>query len=136
MCTLSVQLYSDVISVNLFFVFDKTISAILCVLYFLFLHFCISSWKTCQLMWKNIVFLFIFDTCDVIYYRSLSLLPPIVLSYCNLFANVWSFRVQLSVVPGLGQVIVELGMFKLFSNHLFQTEGTKFSCIRSFLNFT
>ena len=82
-------------------------------------------------------FLAIFDTCDVIVYNwFISLLPPIVLSYCNLFANVWSFRVQLSVVPGLGQVIVELGMFKLFSNPLFQTEGTKFLCIRSFLNFT
>jgi len=54
-CTLSVQLYSNVTSVNLVFVSDKIInnsddftykclsyseiSAILCVLYFLFLHF-------------------------------------------------------------------------------------------------
>ena len=69
-CTLSVQLlYSDVTSVNSVFVCDKVInnsdnfrikclshskiSAIKCILYFLFLHFFIYSWKTCQLMWGN-----------------------------------------------------------------------------------
>jgi len=92
MCTLyihTVQLYSDVTSVNSVFVSDKMInnsdnfrvkwlsyskiSAILCVPYFLFLHF-IWFWKTCQLMWGNFVFLVIFDTCDVVYNWSISLL--------------------------------------------------------------
>ena len=56
------------------------ISAILCVLYFLILHFFISSWNTCQLMFENF---FVFDICDVAYNWSISLLPPIVLD--NLF---------------------------------------------------
>ena len=34
-------------------------------------------------MWENFVFLVIFDTCDVVYNWSISLLPPIVLD--NLF---------------------------------------------------
>ena len=59
------------------------ISAILCVLYFLIVHFFISSWKTCQLMFENFFFLVVFDTCDVAYNWSISLLPPIVLD--NLF---------------------------------------------------
>ena len=33
------------------------ISAILCVLWFLFLHFFIKSWKTYQPMWENLAFL-------------------------------------------------------------------------------
>ena len=32
-----------------------------------------------QLMGENVVFLVIFDTCDVMYNLSISLLPPIVL---------------------------------------------------------
>ena len=40
--------------------------------------------KTCQLMWENFVFLVIFDTCDVVYNWSISMLPPIVIY--NLFA--------------------------------------------------
>ena len=79
-------LYSDVTSVNSVFVSDKMInnsdnfrikwlsyskiSAIICVPYFLFLHF-ISFWKTCQLMWENFVFLVIFD---IVYNWSISLL--------------------------------------------------------------
>ena len=55
----------------------------ICVIYFLFLHFFILSWKTCQLLWENLVFLFIFDTCDVMFDWSISLLPPIVLD--NIF---------------------------------------------------
>ena len=45
-----------------------------CVLYFLFLHFFIWSWKTCQLMLENFVFLVIFDTCDVVYNWSIRFL--------------------------------------------------------------
>ena len=87
-------MYSDVTSVNSVCVSDKIINyndnfrikclfyskinAILCVLYFLFLHFFIKSWKTCQLMWENFVFLVIFDTCDVVHNWSISLLPPIL----------------------------------------------------------
>ena len=47
------------------------ISAILCVFYFCFLHFLFNLRKHCA----NFVFLAIFDTCDVIYYWSISLLP-------------------------------------------------------------
>ena len=36
-------------------------------------------------MWENFVFLAIYDTCDVVYNWSISLLPPIVLD--NLFAQ-------------------------------------------------
>jgi len=84
-----VQLYSYVTSVNSVFVSDKIINdsdnfrikclsyskirAILSVLYFLFLHF----------LWENLVFLVIFDTCDVVYNWFISLLPLIVLD--NLF---------------------------------------------------
>ena len=39
--------------------------------------------ETCQLIRENFVFLVIFDTCDVVYNWSISLLPPIVLD--NLF---------------------------------------------------
>ena len=35
-------------------------------------------------MWENLVFLVIFDTCDVVYNWSISMLPPIELN--NLFA--------------------------------------------------
>jgi len=62
---------------------SSKISAILCVLYFLFLNVFILSWKTCQLMWENLVFLVIFDTCDLVYNWFISLLPPIV--FDNLF---------------------------------------------------
>ena len=48
------------------------ISAILCVLYFIFLHFILFN-------------LVIFDTCDVMYNWSISLMPPIVLD--NLFGQ-------------------------------------------------
>ena len=88
-CTLSVQLYSDVTSVNSVFVSDKIIynsdnfllkclsysktSNFMCF-YFLFLQ----SWKTCQLMKVNFVFLVIFYTCDVVNNWSISLLPSIV----------------------------------------------------------
>ena len=48
-----------------------------------YLHFFIYSWKTCQLMWEIFIFLVIFDTCDVVYNGSISLLPPVVLD--NLF---------------------------------------------------
>ena len=41
------------------------------------------SWKTCLLIGENVVFLVIFDTCDVMHNWSISLLPPIVLD--NLF---------------------------------------------------
>jgi len=105
MATLSVQLYSDVTSVNSVFVPDKIInnsdkfeikclsyskiSVILCVLYFLFLHFFNKSWKTCQIMWANFDFLVIFDTCDVVYNWPISLLPPIVLD--NLFGSLYNY---------------------------------------------
>ena len=36
-------------------------------------------------MFENFVFLVIFDTCDVVYNYSISMLPPIVLD--NLFAQ-------------------------------------------------
>ena len=65
-CSLSVQLYSYVTSVNSVFVnlkiinnstnfrikclYYSKISVILCVFYFLFLHFFIQSWKTIQLL--------------------------------------------------------------------------------------
>ena len=45
----------------------------------------IESWKTCQLMLANFVFLDIFDTCDVMHDLFISLLPPIVLD--NLFGT-------------------------------------------------
>jgi len=48
-----------------------------------FRRFNLGSWKICQLMWENFVFLVIFDTFDVIYNWSISLLPPSVLD--NLF---------------------------------------------------
>ena len=48
------------------------------------LQFLLNLWKTCQLMGENFVFLVIFDTCDVVYNWSISLLPPIVLD--KLFA--------------------------------------------------
>ncbi len=49
------------------------------------LHFFINLGKhvNTQLMLENFVFLVIFDTCDVVYNWSISLLPPIVLD--NLF---------------------------------------------------
>ena len=97
-CTLSVQLYSYA-SVNSVFVSNKIINnndnfRIKCLsyseisaLYFLFLHFFVESWKTCQLLWENLVFFVIFDTFDVMYHWSISLLPPIVLD--NLFDQTW-----------------------------------------------
>ena len=65
---------------NLLFLYSE-----ICVLYFLILHFFISSWKTCQLMFENFFFLVIFDTCDVAYNWFISLLPPILLD--NLFGK-------------------------------------------------
>ena len=80
-CTHSVQLYSYVTSVNLVVVFDKIInnsdnfrikcysdseiSAILCVLYFLILHFFYNLENIATIMCKNFFFLVIIDTCDV-----------------------------------------------------------------------
>ena len=51
------------------------IRAILCSLFYVFTVFHLSL-KTCQLMRENVVFLDIFDTCDVMYYWSISLLAP------------------------------------------------------------
>ena len=45
----------------------------------------VHSQRTGQLMWENLVFLDIFDTCDVVYNWSISLLPPIILD--NLFGD-------------------------------------------------
>ena len=45
--------------------------------------FTLFSWKTCQLIRENAVFIVIFDSCDVVYNWLISLLPPIVLD--NLF---------------------------------------------------
>ena len=47
--------------------------------------FYLKSWKTCQLMCENFVFLVIFDTFEVVYDWSISLLPPIILD--NLFGQ-------------------------------------------------
>ena len=55
----------------------------MCSLFSVFTLFFIKSWKTCQLMWENFVFLVIFDTCDVVYNWPISLLLPLVLN--NLF---------------------------------------------------
>ena len=44
-------------------------------------------------MWENFVLLAIFDTCDVVYNWSISLLPPIVLD--NLFEGTWNFFLSL-----------------------------------------
>ena len=41
-------------------------------------------------MWENIVFLVIYDTCDVVNNLSISLLPPIVLD--NLFGSIYNFN--------------------------------------------
>ena len=38
-------------------------------------------------MGENVVFLIIFDTCDVMYYWSISLLPPIVLYLVEIIAK-------------------------------------------------
>ena len=86
-CTLLVQLYSYVTSVNCFMCPTKLpiiviikcwsyceISAILCFFIFCFTLFCWILEK-CELMWENFVFLVIFDTCDVMYNWSISLLP-------------------------------------------------------------
>ena len=94
-CTLSVQLYSYVTSVNSFMcptelliiVIIKSlsyseISLILCSLFSVFTLFYLIL-ETCQLMGENVVFLVIFDTCDVMYNWSISQLTPIVLD--NLF---------------------------------------------------
>ena len=115
-CTLSVQLYSYVTSVcNSVFVSDKIInnsdnfrikclfynkiSVILCVLYFY--AFLFNLWKYVILREKISFSFFIFDTCDVVYNWSSSLLPPIVLD--NLFAhsdsNVSSFQEKNQFVP-------------------------------------
>ena len=101
MCTLSVQLHSDVTSANSVFVSDKIdnnsdnfrmkclsyikISVILCVLYFLFLNFFYLILENMSTNVRKLVFLDIFNTCDVVYNWSISLLPPIVLD--NLFGD-------------------------------------------------
>ena len=46
-------------------------------------------------MWEHFVFLVIFDTCDVVYNCSISLLPPIVLD--NLFASLYTWYYHLLV---------------------------------------
>ena len=61
------------------------ISAILCVFYFLFYTFYLNLENMLTKV-RNFVFLVIFDTCDVMYHFSVSLLPPIVLD--NLFESV------------------------------------------------
>ena len=61
------------------------IIAILCVLYFLFYTFYLNLENMLTKV-RNFVFLVIFDTCDVMYHFSVSLLPPIVLD--NLFESV------------------------------------------------
>ena len=68
---LSVQQYSYVTSVNLVFVSDKIIDN--------FKMKCFSYSKVNAFSWKHVVFLVIFDTCDVVYDLSISLLPPILL---------------------------------------------------------
>ena len=114
-----VQLNSDVTSVNLVFVSDKTInnsdnlrikclsyskiSAILSVLYFLFLHFFITSCHVMSTNVRKLCFLVIFDTCDVLYNWSISLLPPIVLD--NLFATIINFQLLTESIKGTVDVI-------------------------------
>ena len=111
--TLSVQLYFYTLSTAVFLhhycqlsiVSNKIISdnfrtksvsysekgAILSVIYFpRFTLFYLILKKTCQIIWKYFVFLVIFDTCDVVYNWSFSLLPPIVLD--NLFGQFRLFK--------------------------------------------
>ena len=100
MCTV----YSYVTSVCLIFVSDNIINNsdnfrikclsyskfkcnFMCSLVSVFTLF-IQSWKTCQLMWKNFVFLVIFDTCDAVYNWSSALLPPILLDNLFVLRNV------------------------------------------------
>jgi len=92
MCTLSVQLYSDITSVNLVFVSDKIINnSDNFGIKWLFYGKIFSVFTLFYLILENMStnvrkFLFpcLFDTCDVEYNLSISLLPPIVLD--NLFA--------------------------------------------------
>jgi len=60
--------YSKISAIFVFF--------IICFYTFLFN---LGKVKTCQLTGENFVFLFKFDTCDVVYNWYISLLPPIVL---------------------------------------------------------
>ena len=94
-CTILVQLFSDVTIVNSVFVSDKVlinnsdslrikslsyskISAIICVLYSLCLHF-FGILKNMSTNVRKFRFLVIFDTGDILHNWSISLLPPIVL---------------------------------------------------------
>ena len=99
--------------------------------FFLFLHFFISSWKTCQLMWETFVFLVIFDTCDVMYVWSISLFPPIV--FDNLYGSVYHEYIRQA---GLNCSILEkLGLFVyvfLKTSFFFQC----FLCLLSYFLFT
>ena len=84
--TLSVQLYSYLTSVTSVFVSDKIVNNgdyfrikclfyskcnFMCSLFSVFIFF-YTILEKCQ----NFIFLVIFDTCDVVYYWSISLLPP------------------------------------------------------------
>ena len=95
-CKLSVQLYSDVTSVNSVIINNIDNFRIKCLSYskisaeyffiFWFHTFFIYSWEACQLMWENVGCLALFDTCYVVYNLFISLLAPIVLD--NLFGVV------------------------------------------------
>ena len=67
----------------------KEISAILSILRFLFSHFLKLILEIMSIMWENFIFLVIFDTWDVVYKWSISLLPPFVLE--NLFGKLHNF---------------------------------------------
>ena len=74
---------------------NSKISAILWSLLSVFTLFYLILRKTCELMGENVVFLVKFDTCDVMYNWSISLLPPIRLLYLIIYLlRVWFSNFQ------------------------------------------
>ena len=110
-CALSVQLYSDVTSVNLVFVSDKIIKnsdnfKIKCLSYskkFNFMCSLVSVFLLFYLIYENMStnvrqfrFLVIFDTCDVMYNWFISLLYLIIYNLGNLYS---AFSQKLYIDP-------------------------------------
>ncbi len=54
--------------------------------------------EKCQLMWENLVFLVIFDTCNVVYNWFISLLPPIVLDNLCAFNYLYIWKTIYNII--------------------------------------
>ena len=147
-CTLSVELYSDVTSVDSVFVTDKIInssdfrkkclsyskiSATLCVLNFCFYTFLFNLGEHVNWYKKNFVLLVIFDTCDVVYNWSISLLPPIVLD--NLFGPCRiNTKIRQKCLNKIAQNANTI-FLKRFSEFFFFFSLLTLRCIKSFCFF-